>query len=128
MRALVVDDDETIALLAKKHLKGFGFEVLTTETGLKAKEIFLEYHFDLLLMDLQMPECDGFEATRQIRAVELEQGRTKAIIVAMTAAQDKDRALSAGMNDYLLKPFLKGQLLDVLAKHFESLAELKQTT
>jgi len=74
--------------------------------------------FELILMDLQMPEMDGFEATAEIRSMEVTQPRPKAIIIAMTASQDRERALSSGMNDYLFKPFMYDTVQRTILKWF----------
>lgn len=117
MLAMVVDDDETIRLLCRRQLKKLGFTVSFAETGLQAVEAFKNEHFNLILMDVQMPEMDGFEATRSIRYIEKETGNEKhSIIIAMTASQEKERALLAGMNDCLFKPFLAESLKQLVDK------------
>jgi len=121
LKALVVDDDETICIVARRHLTALGFEVMTARNGLEAIRQHDHSGFDLILMDIQMPECDGFEATRRIRGDEIRLNRQHCKIIAMTASQDKDLALESGMDDFLLKPFLKAELLKVLGKSFPNL-------
>jgi CheY-like chemotaxis protein len=78
--------------------------------------------FDAILMDCQMPEMDGFEATRRIREQAAKAGKECAPIVALTAdafVEDRARCLNAGMTDYLSKPFTAACLRQVLAKHMK---------
>jgi CheY-like chemotaxis protein len=73
--------------------------------------------FDLVLMDCQMPEMDGFEATRALRELEVKRGGPRIPIIALTAQAlegDRERCLDAGMDDYLAKPFKPDQLGKVL--------------
>lgn len=121
LKALVVDDDETIRLVARRHLTTLGFEILTAQNGLEAIDLHSQSGFDLVMMDIQMPECDGFEATRLIREQERRDKRQHCKIIAMTASQDKELALESGMDDFLLKPFLKDELLAIISKYFPQL-------
>ncbi|MCL2029362.1 MAG: ATP-binding protein [Deltaproteobacteria bacterium] len=110
-RVLLVDDNEVNTLVAKKLLRKMGLEVTTAENGKAALDRLEEATeagrrpaFDLVLMDIQMPVMDGFEATRLIRANPEYEGL---VIVAMTAhafAEERERCLAAGMNRHLPKP------------------------
>jgi len=78
-----------------------------------------EESFDLVLMDIQMPEMDGFEATHQIRKTEIESDRKRIPIIAMTAhamRKDRDKCLSAGMDDYVSKPIDPKALSEALER------------
>ena len=92
------------------------------ENGLEALDAIKQNHYDLVLMDLQMPGMDGFEATRTLRNGQ-EFGDKMAIpIIALTAnamAEDRERCIRAGMDDYLPKPINRGDLARKLA-HFLS--------
>ncbi len=103
-------------------LESFGLRVSVAGNGLQALEALAAQSFDLVLMDCQMPEMDGFEATRRIRQREREKGVTasgRQPIVAVTANAiegDRERCLAAGMDDYLSKPFSKAGLHDLLSR------------
>ena len=100
-------------------LDSIGYQVETAANGLEALEAVKTKHFDLIFMDIQMPEMDGYEATLRIR--ELGQQTGSIPIVAITAnTQDDDRAacIEAGMNDYIAKPFVKKQLVALLDRYF----------
>jgi PAS domain S-box-containing protein len=104
---LVVEDHAVNRMLATRLLAKLGCKVEVAENGRIACERTLEQNYDLIFMDCQMPEMDGFEATRAIR--EREQGGSRRTpIVALTAnamIQDRDRCLQAGMDDYITKPY-----------------------
>ncbi|MCA9753476.1 MAG: response regulator, partial [Gemmatimonadetes bacterium] len=78
---------------------------------------FAEGSFDVILMDMQMPEMDGLEAARRIRGAESERGDQPVPIIALTAnarTEDRDACLAAGMTEFLTKPFTRERLLAVL--------------
>ncbi|MGZ3304235.1 MAG: PAS domain-containing protein [Asticcacaulis sp.] len=106
---LLVEDSPGNVLIASHFLEefGYGFEVATT--GIEAVErIRGGARYDAILMDIQMPEMDGREATRQIRRIEKAQNRAPCRIIAMTAhamLSDREQCLAAGMDDYITKPF-----------------------
>ena len=107
VRVLVVEDHAVNRLLATRMLKKFGCEVAIAENGRIACERTERESYDLVFMDCQMPEMDGFEATRTIRSREIKTGR-RLPIVALTAnamREDRERCLDAGMDDYIPKPY-----------------------
>ncbi len=104
---LVVEDNEINQLVAMGMLESLGYDVHTADNGLLALEALEETVYDLILMDCQMPEMDGYEATRRIRAH--ENRKVSSIpIIALTAnamSGDAEKCIAAGMDDYLSKPF-----------------------
>ncbi|TVT43577.1 PAS domain S-box protein [Hymenobacter setariae] len=112
-RVLLVEDNEYNRLLARTFLTNANLEVTEAENGELAVACVREQEFDLILMDVQMPVMDGFEATRHLRQ-ELE---LKTPIIALTASAingEKQKCLAAGMNDYLTKPFFEDELLQLV--------------
>jgi len=119
---LLAEDNATNQKLAVRMLERMGYKADIVETGLEAFKSATNDGYDVVLMDLQMPEMDGLEATRQIRH-ELHDP-LKPYIVAMTAnamAGDRERCLAAGMNDYVSKPIRVQALVDALTRAGESL-------
>jgi PAS domain S-box-containing protein len=115
---LLAEDNSVNRTVALKHLAKLGFEADHVWNGLEVLEKIKTRRYDLILMDCQMPEMDGFQATQEIRRLESAQGTAPVHIVALTAnamAGDRDRCLAAGMNDYLSKPFKSDDLARVLA-------------
>ena len=116
-RILLVEDQEINRIVARRILENAGARVTIAGNGLEAVDLVGRERFDVALMDCQMPEMDGFEATARIRAEEQGTGRHLPII-AMTAhamAEDRDRCVAAGMDDYLTKPIRRETLLQALA-------------
>jgi two-component system sensor histidine kinase/response regulator len=103
---LVVDDNPVNVEVAVHMAEALGYRTATATNGTEAVQAVKQRPYRLVLMDLQMPEMDGYDATREIRALERASG-THLPIVAMTAhaaASDRQRALASGFDDYLAKP------------------------
>jgi CheY-like chemotaxis protein len=118
-RILVAEDNDLNRALAQEILEFLGFNVHTVENGELAIKVTLTQTFDLILMDCQMPVMDGLEATRNIRTVEKEDGRTKTPIVALSGnhiSQGLENCLEAGMDDYLQKPFTLSNLQEMISR------------
>ena len=117
LKILVAEDDETSEILITTVIKAFGKEFLNVKTGVQAVETCSKNpDIDLILMDIQMPVMNGYEATRQIR-----QFNKDVIIIAQTAyglTGDREKAIAAGCNDYISKPIRKDDLIGVIKKHF----------
>lgn len=116
-RVLVVEDHEVNQEVARDLLESFGCDVTLASDGKLGVAAAAAHDFDVILMDLQMPTMDGFEATRVIRA--LDSPRASVPIIAMTAnamSEDRQRCLAAGMNDHVGKPVDHRQLLATLIK------------
>ncbi len=117
-KILLVEDNKTNQFVAKTMLENLGYKVVIKENGRQAVEAALEEKFDLVFMDCQMPELDGFVATKLIRSSGVNACEHMPII-AMTAnamVKDKEKCLAAGMNDYIAKPFGISALQKVAAK------------
>jgi len=116
-RVLVVDDNEVNRLVACELLNELGYDHDTACNGQEAVDKVRAEHFDLVLMDCQMPGVDGFQATTMIRALEGEKARVP--IIALTAhamVDDRDRVLRGGMDDYATKPIRGRVLASLLAR------------
>ena len=117
VRLMLAEDNPVNQKLAMTMLGKAGYQVTLAPNGKAAVEAFTKTpdRFDLILMDIQMPEMDGYEATRQIR----RQGYANIPIIAMTAnvmQGDKELCLEAGMNDYITKPIKREIVFQILAK------------
>jgi PAS domain S-box-containing protein len=118
-RILLVEDELVNQLATKRLLQMQGHDVHTAENGLQALQALREKLFDLVLMDVQMPEMDGLEATRMIREAQEFAAIAAIPIVALTAYAmdgDRERFLAAGMDDYLAKPVDEVMLADVIRR------------
>lgn len=104
LRILVAEDTPAIQLLLGRLLTLLGHQLAAVNTGLEAVEVFEQGSFDLILMDVQMPEMDGIEAARKIRAIEHERGGRRAPIIALTACAAPMDCYRAGMDRFLGKP------------------------
>ncbi len=116
-RVLVVEDMKVNLMLITKILEKHGCMVFSAANGRHGVKMINENRYDIVFMDCQMPEMDGFEATKCIR--DEEGGRRHTIIVALTAdamTGDREKCLKAGMDDYLNKPIKPEQITKVLTK------------
>ena len=117
LRILVAEDSVINCKMMEAILRMEGHRVAFADNGRKAVELWQQEPFDLILMDIQMPEMDGMEATNIIRATEAAHGRNPIPIIALTAyamSGDKQRFLQAGMDAYLPKPITAEQLRRLL--------------
>ena len=114
-KVLIVEDNDINQIIVKQHLSNH--TTLSAKSGLEALEALnkMKVTFDVILMDCQMPEMDGFEATKRIRNGEAGERYLNVPIIALTANAmkgDKERCVEAGMDDYLSKPFDAEDLID----------------
>jgi len=118
LKILVSEDEEESDMFIQAIIKIFSKEIFTAKTGIEAIEICRNNPgIDLVLMDIMMPEMDGYEATRQIRLFNKE-----LIIIAQTSYVDegaREMAIEAGCNDYIAKPIKKDVLLALIQKYFK---------
>ena len=117
--ALLVEDNLVNQDIGAAMLGALGMSADIANNGIEAVALFGRNKYDLILMDCQMPEMDGFAATAEIRARESASGGLRTPIVALTANAmqgDRERCLAAGMDDYLAKPFSKTQLAAIAVR------------
>ncbi len=109
MRILLVEDEENIRDVVKLNLEMEDYEVVATDNGKDALKYFQEQHFDLLILDVMLPEVDGFQICEQVRLTNM-----KVPIIFLTAKDtpmDRITGLKKGADDYLTKPFVLEELL-----------------
>lgn len=109
MRILLVEDEENIKDVVKLNLEMEEYEVVATGTGKDALKFFREQHFDLIILDVMLPEVDGFQILEQIRLTNLEV--PVIFLTAKDTALDRITGLKKGADDYLTKPFNLEELL-----------------
>ena len=114
LQVLVAEDSEVNQFIIRELLAKWGIEIAVAANGLEALEAFKQREFDLILMDIQMPEMDGLEATRKIRSLQSEEGvHPDCEIVGLSAhamSGDRERYMAEGMVDYLTKPIRTEEL------------------
>lgn len=123
LKVLAVEDMKMNMKIIQKVLEKFGVQCETAFNGLEAVEKVKEQEFDIIFMDCQMPEMDGFTATKEIRKLEVKEKRSPATIIALTADAmigDREKCLGVGMNDYINKPFKHTDIGDALKKWTDS--------
>ncbi|MDT8318820.1 MAG: ATP-binding protein, partial [bacterium] len=120
LKILLTDDSEDNRFLIEIFLKDTPYTIDLAGNGEEAVEMFIAKDYDLVLMDIQMPLLDGYEATRIIRKWEEDSGRARVPIVAFTAyamKEEIEECLKAGCSDHLAKPVKKKDLLQIIEKH-----------
>jgi len=121
-RILVAEDKDESRILLVKLLEKVGFEVQGVANGLEATNVFRQWRPDFIWMDIRMPVMDGYEATRRIRAMQLESGESSVPIVALTAhalKKEREQILASGCTDVVRKPFHAHEIFAVMGKHLE---------
>ena len=128
LEILLAEDNAMNQLLAVRVLERAGHAVAVVNTGLEALSALSSKRFDLILMDVHMPEMNGLDATRAIRAKENEAG-DHVPIIAMTAAAmsgDREQCLAAGLDGYISKPISISKLVDLIAEKVTPAAAVEQ--
>lgn len=128
-RILLVDDIEINRMLAKTILEESGFSVETVADGCDAVEAFIKHppgYYDLILMDIQMPVMNGYEATRAIRALDRRDAKILPIIALSANSRDEDKrkSIESGMNYHIAKPFNVIQLIAAINKYLATRKEM----
>lgn len=119
VRVLIAEDNQVNLMVAESILKELGCIITPAGNGKEAIEQFKSNKFDLIFMDCQMPEVDGYEATSRIRVIEQEHNQERSIIIAFTAnamVGDKEKCLASGMDDFLSKPVKLQEVEKILVK------------
>jgi PAS domain S-box-containing protein len=117
LKILIAEDSPINQKVALHQLRSFGYDADVAGNGKEVLNLLEHIYYDIILMDCQMPEMDGYEATMAIR--QLDSAKRKIVIVAMTAnamKEDRDRCIACGMDDYLSKPIRKEDLAQKLAE------------
>ena len=120
MKVLAAEDNKTNQLVLKKMLKALNIDLTIANNGLEAVAAFTAARPDLIFMDISMPELDGKDATRRIRAIEADRGLPRVPICALTAhamSGDAAEILEAGLDHYMTKPLKKAALIEMIASH-----------
>ncbi|HSH93800.1 MAG TPA: response regulator, partial [Roseimicrobium sp.] len=131
VRILLVDDNLINQKVAVRLLQQMGYRPDTVSNGMEALKAVESRRYDLVFMDVQMPEMDGLEATRMLRVLEQQAGRDvhRHVVVAMTAnamAGDRERCLDAGMDDYIAKPVRPERIRETLERWGPKIAIVKE--
>ncbi len=123
LRILLAEDNAINQKVANRLFKKMGYEISVAQNGLEAVNLIGENEYDLVFMDIQMPEMDGLEATREIIN---RWGEARPRIIALTAnamREDRENCFGAGMDGYLTKPFKPDDLKDIISKTYRHLHE-----
>ncbi|MDP6829378.1 MAG: response regulator [Alphaproteobacteria bacterium] len=114
MRALLIEDDAAMAKTVDLLLQGEGFDVSETDLGEEGLDLGKFYAFDVIVLDLNLPDMHGYEVLQRLRAAAID--TPILILSAMAEPDDKTRALGFGADDYLTKPFDRGELIARIRK------------
>jgi CheY-like chemotaxis protein len=123
LKVLIVEDNIINQEVCKDILEIMECDVTIAADGIESVKLAKEYAYELILMDIQLPGIDGYEATRQIRT---NNSSPRPIMIALTASAlggDKDKSFAAGMDDYISKPMEASQLEAALLKYFQKLSQ-----
>lgn len=114
-RILVVDDDEMVLIALGELLKPEGYEVQTVSSGTEALEKLDQKSYDLLMLDVIMPEMDGFELCKKIRGLDHYKDTPIVFLTAKSREEDRSRGIEAGANLFLSKPISPDKLLEIVS-------------
>jgi DNA-binding response OmpR family regulator len=110
MLVLIVDDDEDLRILAGRSLSRAGYKVMTAESGSKGLGLIETHSPNLLILDLNMPDMDGFEVLRRVREKELSKALPVIVLTAQGDEESARHSFELGATDFLAKPFTPPQL------------------
>lgn len=128
LRCLAAEDNKANQFVVKKYLKSWHVDIDIAENGIEACEMVKSQAYDLILMDLQMPEMNGYEATEKIRSFEGDYFKTLPILAltASTLLDVRGKAISVGMNDFITKPIIPKELFQKITKHIQQSANTQK--
>jgi len=109
-RILAVDDEPKNVKLLEALLVPQGYEVITALNGKEALQLIDKNEIDLVMLDIMMPECDGFEVTRRLRSQEKTQLLPIMLITSLTGSEERTKGIEAGCDDFISKPFDKNEV------------------
>jgi len=118
-KILLIDDSKSNILILKELLSEFGFETYEVYSGIEAIEVLLENQFDLILLDIIMPEIDGFETCRRIKQYEKLKNIPVIFLTALTDLNSIEKGFEHGAVDYITKPFKQKEILARIRTHLE---------
>ncbi len=118
-RILVVEDQPDNRQILRDLLGSVGFEILEAEDGASGVSAAKSQRPDLILMDIQMPILDGYEATRRIKANPALRAIPVIVVTSYALSGDEDKARAAGCDDYITKPYSPRQLLAKIKEHLQ---------
>jgi two-component system copper resistance phosphate regulon response regulator CusR len=115
VRVLVVDDEIDTGQLVAHTLKTAGYQVAIVDNGRKALRMIRDLHFDIMLLDVMMPDLDGFDVMREIKSMS---GAVPPVVFFTAKGHPTDRELGEGLGavGYMVKPATRGELLDVIER------------
>lgn len=119
IRVLIVDDEPNIITSINYFLKQEGYEVASATNGLMAVEAYRNYNPDIILLDVMMPEMDGFETARRIRMLDRSSKTAIIFLTAKGTAQDRRTGYMSGADDYIVKPFDNEVILQKISEILE---------
>ncbi len=116
-RILVVEDNETNMYLCCRILKSSGYEVIEARTGEEGVELAIKEKPDLIIMDIQLPGIDGYEATKRLRKLEADREIPIVALTSYAMAGDREKSLAAGCTGYLEKPINPNTFMSEIEKY-----------
>lgn len=114
---MVIEDNEANLYLMRFILENKGFDVIEARTGLQGVEVANKEKPDLILMDIQLPDIDGLEATKRIRGSETDDDIPIVAVTSYAMAGDREKALAAGCTDYIEKPIDPERFVEKIRKY-----------
>jgi len=116
-RVLIIEDNEINLYLMRTIVRKLGYQVIEARDGLSGVELAIAERPDLILMDIQLPELDGYEATKRIRAIEETKNIPIIAITSYAMVGDKEKILAAGCTAYIEKPIDPKSFIEELKKY-----------